>query len=282
MIYGLATAFAWGVADLLAAVTSRRVGSVGVAAVSQTAGTLALVMLFIAVRPAIHVSGSTALALVLSGAFAAGGYLLLYRALALGPVTLVSPIVAAYAAVTISLAVIILGESLAGFVLASVIMTIGGVVLASTDLRELRSGKPLLRDGVPAALGALVVFGVASFLLGRGSQQAGWLVATASTRVVTTVALLGVAVLRRRDLRGLAGRVILPVAALGIVDVLGISLYARGAELGLVSIVAAVASTFTLIPVAGGMLLFHERPAMSQGFGVAMVVSGLVLLGLGR
>jgi drug/metabolite transporter (DMT)-like permease len=47
----------------------------------------------------------------------------------------------------------------------------------------------------------------------------------------------------------------------------------------LISIVAAVSATFTLIPVAGGILLFSERPAPNQLVGLVLVVGGLATLG---
>jgi len=67
----------------------------------------------------------------------------------------------------------------------------------------------------------------------------------------------------------------------GLVDMLGMSVYSYGVELGYVSIVTAASATFTLIPVAGGIVLLRERPAASQLLGIALVVAGLLLLGLG-
>jgi len=70
-------------------------------------------------------------------------------------------------------------------------------------------------------------------------------------------------------------------ALVGVIDVLGGAAYARGAELGYLSIVSAASATFPLIPVVGGILLLRERPAASQLAGVALVVGGLLLLGGG-
>ena len=67
----------------------------------------------------------------------------------------------------------------------------------------------------------------------------------------------------------------------GAIDVLGGAAYARGTELGYVSIVSAASATFPLIPVVGGILLLRERPAASQLAGVVLVVGGLLLLGAG-
>ena len=62
----------------------------------------------------------------------------------------------------------------------------------------------------------------------------------------------------------------------------GVALFARGSEVGSVSIDAAVSATFPLVVIAGGLILFHERPTPIQWLGVLAAITGLVLLGLGR
>jgi drug/metabolite transporter (DMT)-like permease len=63
-------------------------------------------------------------------------------------------------------------------------------------------------------------------------------------------------------------------------ELVGTISYARGAEVGLVSIVTAASATYPLIPVLGGVVLLHERPVPTQYLGIAMVIGGLVLLGV--
>ena len=53
-----------------------------------------------------------------------------------------------------------------------------------------------------------------------------------------------------------------------------------GADRGLVTIVTAVSATYPLIPVFGSVVLLGERPAPNQYVGVAMVIAGLMLLGV--
>jgi uncharacterized membrane protein len=67
----------------------------------------------------------------------------------------------------------------------------------------------------------------------------------------------------------------------GVVELLGTMVYARGAEVGLVSIVTAASATYPFIPVLGGVVLLHERLVPNQYVGVALVVAGLMLLALG-
>jgi uncharacterized membrane protein len=83
----------------------------------------------------------------------------------------------------------------------------------------------------------------------------------------------------REGIRRISPRNLGIAAAAGVTDIIGVVAYSRGSELGLISIVAAVSATFTLIPVAGGILLFSERPAPNQLVGLVLVIGGLVTLG---
>jgi drug/metabolite transporter (DMT)-like permease len=220
---------------------------------------------------------------------AAGAYLSLYRALELGPVTVVSPVLASYAVIPVLLAVALLGESLRGPQLTGVIVTIVGAVLTSTDARALRAGTHRMPAGLPWGIASAFLFGIATYVLGWASQRAGWLPALWLARV-TAATIFGVAALVVVLVKGrgapVAGRSAIGANAialamtLGLVDLGGTLSYSRGAEVGFVSIVTAVSATYPLIPVFGSVALFGERPAPNQYAGVAMVIAGLMLLGL--
>lgn len=281
MIYGLAAALGWGAGDFGAAVVGRRLGSVATVVIAQLAGLLTLVLLVLAVRPAWNVPAGTMAGIAANGIIAAAAYLLLYRALELGPVALVSPVVAAYAVITIALAIALLGEALPGIVLAGALTTVAGVVLTTADLRQLGRPGRSRQTGLRYALGSMALFGVATFFLGRYSQEVGWLPSLTLTRIWTTTSLVVAGILVRPPIRRGSAGAVLGAIVVGVADVLGGSAYARGAELGFVSVVAAASATFTLIPVAGGVIVLKERPALSQGVGVLLVVAGLLMLGLG-
>ena len=285
MIFGLTAALGWGVADFGAAVVARRVGSMTTVVISQVGGILTLLVLVAVLRPAWSTPPGVIAGMAANGVVAAGAYLLLYRGLELGPVALVSPVVAAYAVITIALAVAFLGESLPGIVAIGAFTTVVGVVLTSTDLRKLGRPSPTGRSGLRYAIASMALFGVATFLLGRYAKEVGWLPALTLSRAFSMASLVGVAmfVAGARPTRG-DGPVIPAVAGaalVGVIDVLGGAAYARGTELGYVSIVSAASATFPLIPVVGGILLLRERPAASQLAGVTLVVGGLLLLGTG-
>ncbi len=280
MIFGLGAALGWGMADIGAAVSGRRVGSVGATVIAQVTSLVAVVFLVLALRPAWTGDAGNVLVLGVNGAIVGLAYLAHYRALELGPVAIVSPIVAAYAVPPVALAVVLLGESLAGWVLAGAVVTLLGVVVASADLRA-ASGERFSGPGVRVSIASMLLFGLATFTLGRQAREIGWLPAMALGRTFSVATLLVVAAVLRPRLRDASRPGIAIAAGAGLADIAGVAMYSFGAEVGLISIVTAASATFVLFPIVGGVVLFGERPGPTQYIGIAMVVGGLLLLGLG-
>jgi drug/metabolite transporter (DMT)-like permease len=283
VIFGLAAALGWGCSDLLAAIGSRRMGSRATVMVAQIVGLLCFGLLWLVTTPEWRLPARDVAILLGSGCFAGIAYFTAYRGLELGPVALVSPIASAFAAVTVLLAVVLLGESLGPILLSGVVLTIVGVVLASTDLRRFEVEAKRHRRGLPYAFAAMVGFGVAAFVSGSLAKDYGWLPPIALSRVGSLILITAVTLAmrdrEREGMRRISPRNLGIAAAAGVTDIIGVVAYARGSELGLISIVAAVSATFTLIPVAGGILLFSERPAPNQLVGLVLVIGGLATLG---
>lgn len=280
MIYGLGAAIAWGLADVGAAIVGRRIGSLLTVVIAQVVGLAVILMVYLVSGPSWTATGTDLALLAVSGALAGIAYVALYRALELGPIALVSPIVAAYAVPPVVLAVVLLDESLAGPVLVGAIVTLVGVVVASTDLRA-ASGERFSGPGVPVGVVSMLLFGLATFTLGRQAQVVGWLPATALGRTFSVLMLLAIAAVRRPRIRGADTTGLGVAAAAGLADIVGVAMYSFGAEVGLISIVTAASATFVLFPIVGGVALFGERPGTTQYAGIALVIGGLLLLGLG-
>ena len=283
MIFGLGAALGWGFADLCAAFSSRRLGALTTVVIAQAVGALAITAILLTDGGGLGGLGSVAGWLLPISLVTAAAYLTLYRALQIGPVAVVSPVLASYAVVPVLLAVVLLGESLSGIQVAGAVVTIGGAVLTSTDLRRLPAGTARMPPGLPWAVASAVLFGVATYTLGWGSQLAGWLptlwLARCSTAAVLVLVALGaMAFAGKRPPASLGIRAAGLAIVLGVVDLGGTLSYTVGAERGLVAVVTAVSATYPLIPVFGSVILLGERPAPNQYLGVAMVIGGLLLL----
>src|SRR5829696_2054699 len=201
---GLLASLAWGMTDLSGALAARRVGSVGVLAGTQL--TSLAILLGIAVVNGQLLGATTlpgvAMGLFL-GTFAAVAYLSFYAALRIGPISVVSPVVAAYGGLTVVLAVVFRGESLApvqalGAAIATAGIVLTGLVLGGS-IRETR----IVGPGVLVALVTMVLFAVLTVALAAPIKQHGWLSVMLGSRLTNT--LVGVALLAVA-LRGRGGR----------------------------------------------------------------------------
>lgn len=279
--FGLAAALCWGLSDYCATIASRAIGSSRVVLGFHL---IATAMLAVAVLATGALEGLTAgdlLQLLWIGALGALSYQAFYRALEIGPISIVSPIVSAYAAVSVVLAVIVLGESLGPTQIAAVAVVMVGVMLASADLRQIHAIERRQALGLVLALAAVVAIGATVFGNAYYAIELGWLVPIFLTRTYTTLFLLGFS-LRDRGRRpsGRSARVLVLVAVIAVVDTGGYVAFNIGAERADTSIVSAASAPYALIPILAGVLFLRERPAPVQWLGVAAVIGGVVLLGI--
>src|SRR5690349_3175118 len=132
--FGLLAALCWGLADFCARGASRSGGTFHtllciqiVACLALPAVGLPLGLIRLSDQPAGVIMAAVALNLVI---LAGAG--LLYRAFAIGTLALTSPIAASYAAITSLLALLLSGEHPDTTQLAGIVLTLGGVLLASS------------------------------------------------------------------------------------------------------------------------------------------------------
>lgn len=286
MIYGLVAAFGWGFADFFGAMGSRRMGSLPAVIVGQILSVALMTALVLAGDHDVGLVWSVVGLMVANGLASMTAYASHYRALELGPVAVVSPIGAGYAVVGVSLAIVLLGERPSGLALAGMVVTVIGTMLVSTDLTALRAGMHERAAGLSWAIVSSVTFGVAGFLLARVVLATGdWVIGLWASRCAMVLAFLPLVAARRRELRKFrtAGVTAFAFAlGAGFADILGVTSYSFGTEQGnAVSILLASSAVFPVIAVALSIVVLKERLAVNQLAGVAAVVGGLLVLGIG-
>jgi drug/metabolite transporter (DMT)-like permease len=144
--------------------------------------------------------------------------------------------------------------------------------------------RPVAAPAIGAAFGlaAALCYGVGGFMIGRYTRDLGWLVPVVVARGGAMVLLLGLLATPLRGPLGPRRGPGIPWAlAAGLTDAAGLIFFARGDQVGLVAVTAAVSSAYPVIPLVGGLLLFRERLAGQQIGGTILILAGLVLLGLG-
>jgi uncharacterized membrane protein len=282
VIYGLVAALGFGLADFEGAIAGRRIGSLWTVILGQTLSAIVMTAVFVSTDASVSVLVPFLGFVALNGICAAAAYQTHYRALELGPVAVVSPIGSAYAVIGVLLAVVFLGERPGALALVGTVVTVAGVALVSTDLREFRAGIRGVARGVPWALVSTVSFGVAGFLLGYLSQKVGWVAALWASRTAQVVCYVPLAIVVRSKLPGIRDRRGLTFALVAaLADIVGVIGLSVGSERGFVSITLAASAVFPLVAVILSLLILHERLVMNQFAGIALVIGGLLMLGLG-
>jgi uncharacterized membrane protein len=148
-----------------------------------------------------------------------------------------------------------------------------------TLYRGLESGHVGLVSAISASYAGVTVI-LSVLVLGER------LTAAAAAGVVARVGAMAVllallATPLRRSAVSQRGLGIAWAAGAGLVDAAGVAFFARGDQVGLISITAASSSAYPIIPLLGGLVLLHERMARRQAGGVVLILVGLVLLGAG-
>jgi drug/metabolite transporter (DMT)-like permease len=217
---------------------------------------------------------------VLGGAGGAVGLGLYYHAAQRGRLGVIAPISASSVALPV-LVGLLRGEAPTTIVqLGLVALLVGGLLVSrSSDPPDVVAAAAAGRRPIVLALVAAVFFGTFYLGLDASGEEGGALMAVAAARVAA-VLVLGAALLGRGGLPrpGALPPVVLLVGAL---DVGANALFALGAAVGSLPVVAATGSLYPLASVVLGRTMLGERLGRGQAVGVAAAVVGVALTAAG-
>jgi drug/metabolite transporter (DMT)-like permease len=277
---GAAAALAWGVADVIVTFYARRLGYLRALVVIHGLSLIPLALLALVVDPPEAVTTGSLLSAAALGPVAVVAYMGFYKALELGPISIVSPIVSAFGAVVVLLALLVLGDSLTEVQALGCGLVLSCVVVASI---ETSGSDHVGATGITLSLVACFAFGLYLFLQGELADELGWLLPILCSRVVAVLMLAALLAVSTSDepraelgLAGIAG-----CAATGALEASAYLFFNRGAELGEIALTGAAVSAYPVIPILVGLFALHERVARHQLVGVAGVLVGMGVLALG-
>ncbi len=286
IVFGLTAAVCWGSADLLARYTSRLIGPMKTLMLMQIFGFAGITIYLVASGELIRFQHSATPEQwgwgVFVALFSIGGALALYRAFAVGTMSIVSPIGASYAALTVLLAYLS-GEKLTAVHAIGIVVSLVGVTLAALHLSQslLHAPHKALMRGVGWALLAAVLNAFVVWMLGfkvtpgLGSMVPVWLFRTATLLSLGAFSIFG-----QRDSSLPRGNVWWWLAGLGIIDTVGFVALLLGLMSAQVSIVSVTASLFSAVTIVLARFFLRESMAPSQWFGVGMILAGIALVSI--
>ena len=188
---GLTVALFLGCTDILATLAARRLGSMKAVFQAQVYGVLALLCFegfaiwywHVSLSPMALIS--SIVISIFTGMCAALGNFSLYRALAIGPVALVSPLLATSSIVTVLFSLFFLHEYLQPLQVICVTMVILGIALASIETTDIfrHAGAIWFSRGLAWALLATVAFGAMDFGIGASVAVSNWFLPLLWTRL---------------------------------------------------------------------------------------------------
>ena len=271
-LLALLASFTWGSSSYLAGVESRRRSVWHVTTLSQIAAAVVAGVAVLVVRQAPPGWWDTGVLLV-AGILTAIGLVAFYRALAIGTMSIVAPIIASEVLIPVA-AGLVRGERPGLPAYAGMVVTIAGVVLISWAHRRTRTQHA--RTAVLLAILAAACWG---FLLlafgtsGRGSPY--WAVFDAR---ISAAAILAVYMLVSKRGLSLTGQNVPALIAVGLLLTVANILFTVATGIGYLSVVAILGSLSPVVVTAYAQVLLHERLSPRQWAGFMAVFAGVVLL----
>lgn len=275
LVLALASSLAYGAADFLGGVAARDAHVLRVVVIAAPASLVVEVLLWPAVGADFAPEAVTWGAA--SGIASAASFALLYRTLALGPMSVLSPVTALVSA-TLPVGVgLVGGEHLSGLALVGMALALIAIVVVSggADARSIRPSRKalILAFGAGAAIALQLICldqapndsGVAPLLVGR----------TVSSAVVLGAAFA---------LRGRLGdaRPSVPVAAAaGALDSLANFAFLLAAREGDLAVVAVITALYPAGTVLLARALLAERIGRAQLVGLGLAAIAVSLLAVG-
>jgi drug/metabolite transporter (DMT)-like permease len=287
----LIAALCWGSTDVMGTIGGRRLGSLPVIAIAQASSLAISAVVALGLRLQLP---SDPFVLLLAGVFgvvAAGAYLSFFTALRIGPLAVVSPVVAAYGGLTVLLAVLVRGETLNTIQALGAMLATAGVVLTGIVFDGGWRGTRIVGRGVLFSLVAMFLFAVLTVGLATPIRIAGWLPVLLASRVANALTiwtvLVVVVVARPRGSEtllattaGRTNRAVLAAVAAGVLDIVGFVAFAIGLERAPTWIVGLASSFGPVVAVIVAVVLWGERLRASQWVGLAGIAAGLVAVAL--
>lgn len=272
VVLGLLAAAFYGAADFCGGFATKRSGMFAVAVTSQAAG----FVLLLAVMPLLggRFTHEALIYGLLGGACGGFGILLLYHALSIGKMGVVSPITAVLAAALPVIVGTLRGDRLNGAQLAGIGVALAAIVLISLSTEP--DGRfEFSTAGVREALASGLLLGGFYIFLALAGKGTG-LYPLLFARLGSVALLLLVALALRR---GIVPAASLPIVLLaGLIDMSANILYVLAAYAGYLSIAAVLTSLYPASTVFLARIILGERLAKVQKIGVALALAGVALI----
>jgi uncharacterized membrane protein len=276
ILFGLLSALSYGISDFAAGVGSRRMGANLVAGIVQFFSLVAIIIgvfLFPGNGPSKH----ALLWGAVSGLGSAGGTLALYRGLAVGQMSVVSPLSAVTSAVIPVIVGLFLGDHLSILSAVGIIIAVPAIILVS------RGDSPAVGENLQTGIAEGLLSGMGFALLfialdQAGTQSGAWPLIPG--QAIGLLILFPFAWRKRRRFSGGTSSTSIIVGA-GLAGGLANLFFLTATGRGQLSIIAILTSLYPALTIILARFILGERWSFLQTAGLCITAAAIVLISLG-
>lgn len=303
VIVGLGSALLFGFADFFGGLAAKRVSAIRVTALAAVTGLVALCIAL----PLLGGAWSWQAVVFggLSGVAGAVAIVLLYACLAMGPMSILSPLTAVVSAIVPVIVGVSRGDRLTGLGYAALALALVAIVLVAF-VREERAVRPSLK-ALLMAVGSGAAIGLFLILIDLTPDDSGLVPLIANRAVNATLMFIAIGVLAvwaaRRGAR-VAG-VVLPggqavatdaegvglltqgwraglrfAIVCGVIDAVANAVLLWGLRIGDLSVMAVLSALYPAGTIILAALVLRERITLLQGLGLALALAAAGMLAL--
>lgn len=274
-LLALFSSIAWGIADFGGGLATRRIGPLRVLTVSYPAGALVITLLALTIVPG-TISPSVLWLSIYTSVVGTIAMVLLYAALAVGPMGIVSPLTAVGGATVPVIVGIARGESLTPLIVGGMVLAVIAVIFVS---RESGPHPKVSSRGLLLSAGAGLFIGCYLVGLGIAPEGSGIWVAALSRWWSSVGVGLVVLVLLLRGRRGVWSPYPWLFALLaGTLDASANAMFQLAAAGGDLLVVAVIGSLYPAATLLLAHWFLHERMSRIQWAGVVLALGAAVAL----
>ena len=277
--FGVLSATSIGIADLITIGLARKIGLISTGLWEKLLAVLIVTPYFLLNGSGFEIVFKYWDILILLAFINLLSYLFLIRSLQIGPVSVIAPLTTLFSVVSLALAYLFLDERLTFSQVTVISVALIGAVITVFKPGKINLVSSNLGIGIVLGFFATLIIGAQFFVQGAISKEVGWFLGVYFPMMFSVFGFVPIAFYKREiPWQKINIKIIGLLLMTSSMKIGAFFLFSRGAELGSIGIVSVAHTTYPVIPIFAGVLLFKERLSYSQVLGIVLLLSSLAIL----
>ena len=277
--FGVLSATSIGIADLITIGLARKIGLISTGLWEKLLAVLIVTPYFLLNGSGFEIVFKYWDILILLAFINFLSYLFLIRSLQIGPVSVIAPLTTLFSVVSLALAYLFLDERLTLSQVTVISVALIGAVITVFKPGKINLGSSNLGIGIVLGFLATLIIGAQFFVQGAISKEVGWFLGVYFPMMFSIFVFVPIAFYKREiPWQKINIKIMGLLFMTSSMKIGAFFLFSSGAELGSIGIVSVAHTTYPVIPIFAGVLLFKERLSGSQVLGIVLLLSSLAIL----